>query len=110
MLIAIFLAPQAAQAAPSPATAEPATAPDIALDIHAPVREVRIQQSGDTSLELRAEPDGGTLVDVDRPDSDGPHAACATSMSGSGPRPGSPSPRKSRRLRKPPARNDVWLP
>ena len=56
MLIALLLA---LQAAPAP--------PDIELDIRANVREVRIERSGETSLELRAAPDGGSHVDVDKP-------------------------------------------
>jgi hypothetical protein len=60
MLIALLLALQAAPAAP-----------DIELDIRANVREVRIERRGETSLELRAVPDGGTQVDVDRPEAAG---------------------------------------
>ena len=71
MLIALLLAAQAAAAQPAPPPAVAATAPDIELDIRATIREVRIRQRGDTSLEVRAEPDGGSLVDVDRPDSGG---------------------------------------
>ena len=72
MLFVLLLAAQAAQSVP-PAAAQPAAAPDIQLDIHATIREVRIRQNGDTSLELHAEPDGGTQVDVDRPDANGRH-------------------------------------
>ena len=43
------------------------SAPDIELDVHATVRDVRIERSGETSLEVRAEPDGGTSVTVDKP-------------------------------------------
>ena len=60
MLLALLLALQAAPAAP-----------DIALDIRADIREVRIERSGETSLELRATPDGGTRVDVDKPETAG---------------------------------------
>jgi hypothetical protein len=62
VLLALLLAAEAAQAAPPP---------DIALDVRADIREVRIEQSGETSLELRAEPDGGTSVDVDKPQARG---------------------------------------
>jgi hypothetical protein len=57
MLLAVLLAAQAAQ--PSP---------DIELEIRATVREVRIEQAGEASLEMRAGPDGGTIVDVDKPE------------------------------------------
>ena len=46
-------------------------APDIQLDIHATAREVRIEQSGETSLEVRAGPDAGSKVEIDRPEADG---------------------------------------
>ena len=48
-----------------------APAPDIQLDINATVREVRIEQKGTTSLEVRAAPDAGSRVEVDRPDANG---------------------------------------
>lgn len=48
-----------------------ASAPDIELDIGATARDVRIEQRGQTSLELRAAPDGGTQIDVDKPDAAG---------------------------------------
>lgn len=57
MLLALLLAAQ--------------TAPDIEFDVRATVRDVRIERSGETSLELRAEPDGGTQVDVDKPETAG---------------------------------------
>ena len=60
MLLALLLALQSAPAAP-----------DIALDIRADIREARIERSGETSLELRATPDGGTRVDVDKPETAG---------------------------------------
>jgi hypothetical protein len=60
MLLALLLALQAAPAAP-----------DIELEIRADVREVRIERSGEASLELRAAPDGGTRVDVDKPEAAG---------------------------------------
>lgn len=42
-----------------------APAPDIQLDVHARIRSVRIEQKGETHLEVRAEPDGGSLVRTD---------------------------------------------
>ena len=48
-----------------------AAPPDLELEIRATVREVRIEQKGETSLEVRAEPDAGSRVDVDRPPSGG---------------------------------------
>ena len=57
MLLVLLLAAQAA--------------PDIELDVRATVREVRIERAGETSLELRAEPDAGTRVDVDKPETAG---------------------------------------
>ena len=63
MLLAFLLAAQAAQ--PSP---------DIELEIRATVREVRIEQAGEASLEMRAGPDGGTIVDVDKPETARPPA------------------------------------
>lgn len=43
--------------------------PDIELDVRARVREVRIERSGEASLELRAGPD--SLVEVEAPDAAG---------------------------------------
>ena len=60
MLIALLLIAQAVQ-----------PAPDIELEVRANIREVRIEQNGETSLEMRAGPDGGTSVDVDRPEAGG---------------------------------------
>ena len=60
MLLALLLALQTAPAAP-----------DIELDIRANVRDVRIERSGETSLELRASPDGGSHVAVDKPEAAG---------------------------------------
>jgi len=60
MTLLLLLAIQAAQAAP-----------DIQLDVHARIERVKIEQSGDTSLELRASPDGGTHVQVDKPETRG---------------------------------------
>lgn len=58
MLMALLLA-QAAQAPP----------PDIELDIRASARSVRIERSGEASLEVRAGPD--SVVEVEAPDSAG---------------------------------------
>ena len=74
MIAALALLALQAAAQPPADPAPPATAqaaPDIALDIRVRAREVRIEQRGETSLEVRAGPDGGTIVDVDRPDSNG---------------------------------------
>ena len=46
-------------------------AADIQLDVHATVERVKIDQRGDTSLELRASPDGGSRVQVDKPETRG---------------------------------------
>ena len=46
-------------------------APDIQLDVHARIDRAKIEQSGNTSLELRAEPDGGSHVQVDKPEARG---------------------------------------
>ena len=57
MLIALLIAAQAA--------------PDLELEIRATAREVRIEQKGETSLEVRAAPDAGSRVEVDSPPSGG---------------------------------------
>jgi hypothetical protein len=62
MLLLALLATQAAGAA------EPA--PDIELNVHATVREVRIRQRGEASLQVRASPDANSRVSVARPASD----------------------------------------
>jgi hypothetical protein len=48
-----------------------ATPPDIVLDLRATARSVRIERRGETSLSVRAEPDGGSRTEVERPDSAG---------------------------------------
>ena len=50
------------------ATAAP---PDILLDLRATAREVRIERRGEARISVRAEPDGGSRTEVDRPDSGG---------------------------------------
>ena len=45
--------------------------PDIELNAHATVREVRIQQRGETSLTVHASPDAGSDVRVDKPQANG---------------------------------------
>ena len=45
--------------------------PDIQLDVNATVREVRIERKGTTSLEVRAGPDSGSRIEVDRPEANG---------------------------------------
>jgi hypothetical protein len=42
--------------------------PDIQLDIHATARDVRIEQRGQTSLSVRADPDGGSQARTEKPD------------------------------------------
>lgn len=54
----------AAQAAPAPA-------PDIALDVRVHAREVKIEQRGETRLEVRANPDGGSQQHTDKPEAAG---------------------------------------
>lgn len=44
------------------------TAPDISLDVHATVREVRIRQRGEASLEVHASPDANSRVAVTHPE------------------------------------------
>jgi hypothetical protein len=44
-------------------------APDIVLDIQASARRVRIERSGEASLEVRAGPN--SVVDVDAPEANG---------------------------------------
>lgn len=51
------------------AAAQPA--PDIEVDVHATVREVRVRQRGETSLQVHAAPDANSRVTVARPDSNG---------------------------------------
>ena len=59
MLLLALLAVQAAPAASSP--------PDIELNVHATVREVRIRQRGETSLRVYATPDAGSRAEAPRP-------------------------------------------
>lgn len=59
MLLLALLAAQAAPAAPP--------APDIALNVHATVREVRVRQRGETSLRVYASPDAGSRSEALRP-------------------------------------------
>ena len=49
--------------------AQPAPPPDIALDIRASARSVRIERSGEASLEVHAGPE--SLVEVEAPDAGG---------------------------------------
>jgi hypothetical protein len=58
MLALLFLLAQPAQ-------------PDVQLDVRANVRRVRIERSGEASLEVRAEPDAGSVVDVAAPEARG---------------------------------------
>lgn len=44
------------------------TAPDISLDVHATIREVRIRQRGEASLEVHASPDANSRVTVTHPE------------------------------------------
>ena len=54
-MIAVLLALQAAQ---------PATAPDIELDVHATARSVTIETKGRAELEVSAGPDAGSKVEA----------------------------------------------
>lgn len=51
--------------------AQAATFPDIELDARVRARSLTIERQGDASLTLRADPDGGTVVNVDAPKADG---------------------------------------
>jgi hypothetical protein len=42
-------------------------APDLEVHVRASAREVRIERSGETSLNVRAEPDAGSTVHVVKP-------------------------------------------
>jgi len=53
----LFIALLAAQALPAPPPA-----PDIELNVRASVREVRLRQRGEASLEVHASPDAGSRV------------------------------------------------
>jgi len=55
MLIVLAMMQVATAAAPPP---------DIELVVHAEVRSVEIERKGVARLEVRAEPDGGSLVDA----------------------------------------------
>ena len=46
------------------AAAAPETLPDIELNVRARARSVEIQQRGEAKLEVRAEPDAGSVVDA----------------------------------------------
>ena len=48
-----------------------AQAPDIELFAHARARSVTIEKQGNASLTVRAEPDGGNVVDVRAPKANG---------------------------------------
>ena len=43
------------------------TAPDIEVNVHATIREVRIRQRGEAVLEVHASPDAGSRVEAARP-------------------------------------------
>ncbi len=47
--------------------ATPAPPPDIELNARATMRELRIRQSGEASLTVRAGPDAGSEVRVEKP-------------------------------------------
>ena len=59
----------AAQPAPAPAPAS-RPAPDIEVNVHATVREVRIRQRGEASLQVHASPDAGSRAGTPRPAAD----------------------------------------
>ena len=46
------------------AQAAPASPPDVELTIHATARSVRIEQKGETRLEVRAGPDAGSRAET----------------------------------------------
>ncbi len=48
-----------------------ATAPDIQLGVEVRARSVAIERKGEARLQVRSEPDGGNLVDVDATRADG---------------------------------------
>jgi hypothetical protein len=48
-----------------------AAAPDIELNARVTARDVRIRQRGETSLVVRAEPDAGSDVRIEKPDAAG---------------------------------------
>ncbi len=62
MLLLVLLAAQAAPAA--------RPAPDIELNVHATVREVRIRQRGEATLRVYASPDAGSRVGTPPPATD----------------------------------------
>ena len=43
------------------------SSPDVELNVHATVREVRIRQRGEASLQVHASPDAGSTVDSQSP-------------------------------------------
>jgi len=47
-----------------------ATAPDIEINVHATVREVRVRQRGETSLRVYASPDANSRVEPANPGPD----------------------------------------
>lgn len=55
----LFLALLVAQAAPATSSA-----PDIELNVHATVREVRIRQRGEVSLHVSGAPDAGSRAET----------------------------------------------
>lgn len=61
-MLTVFLLLQAAAAQP---------APDIELQIDASIRRMRIDRQGEASLEVHAEPDGGSDVRVAAPEANG---------------------------------------
>ena len=63
MLTALFLLQAAA--------AQPQAAPDIELEIGLTARRATIERRGEASLEVTASPDGGSVVNVEAPDSNG---------------------------------------
>lgn len=65
MIAAAFLLLQATAAPQAQA------APDIELNIGLSARRVTIERRGEASLEVRAGPDGGSLVNVEAPEANG---------------------------------------
>ncbi|HEX8191261.1 MAG TPA: hypothetical protein VF552_00025 [Allosphingosinicella sp.] len=65
MIVAAFLLLQAA------AQPQAQAAPDIQLDIGLTARRVTVERRGEASLDVRAGPDGGSVVNVEAPEGNG---------------------------------------
>jgi hemolysin activation/secretion protein len=67
-MLELALALMLAQPAPAPAEPAQAQRPDIELDARLTAQRVTVVNRGDVALTLRAEPDGGSRLDVEAPD------------------------------------------